>query len=246
MKALDLHPWRVSYEQALAIQAALRRRVRLVPLRRAPRLVAGADVAYSRPTHRMHAAVVVLDMPSFEVVEVARSVSMARFPYIPGLFSFREIPPLLRAFSRLRCAPDVILFDGQGLAHPRRLGLACHAGILLATPAIGCAKSRLVGEHDPVGPRRGDREDLTVEGDVVGVALRTRPGVKPVFVSPGHRVDLASAINVVLATSRGFRLPEPVRLAHRATTVLMRRRDSGLAPPRHRGYPDLLRSVVTG
>lgn len=244
MKALDLHPWHVSYEQALAIQASLRRRLRLTPLLRAPRLVAGADVAYSRRTHRMYAAVVVLAMPSFEVVEVAESVSMARFPYIPGLFSFREIPPLLRAFRRLRRAPDAILFDGQGLAHPRRLGLACHAGVLLATPSIGCAKSRLVGEHDPVGPRRGDRAELTLEGDVVGAALRTRAGVKPVFVSAGHRVDLASAIDVVLATARGFRLPEPVRLAHRATTALMRRSDPGLGPPRRRGYPDLLRPIA--
>ena len=245
MEPLDLHPWRVSYAQALEIQASLRRRMRLTPLRRAPRLVAGADVAYSRLTHRMYAAVVVMEMPSFEVVEVAESVSSARFPYIPGLFSFREIPPLLRAFGRLRRTPDAILFDGQGLAHPRRFGLACHAGVLLATPTIGCAKSRLVGEHAPVGPRRGDRADLLFEGEVVGVALRTRAGVKPVFVSAGHRVDLASAIDVVLATTRGFRLPEPVRLAHRATTALMRRADPRLSPPRRRDYPDLLKAVRT-
>jgi deoxyribonuclease V len=245
MKALDLHPWRVSYEQALAIQAALRRRVRLTPLRRAPRLVAGADVAYSRPTHRMYAAVVVMELPSFEVVETAESVSMARFPYIPGLFSFREIPPLLRAFRRLRSVPDVILFDGQGLAHPRRFGLACHAGVLLATPTIGCAKSRLVGEHADVGTRRGDRADLRVDGEVVGVALRTRPTVKAVYVSPGHRVDIASAVDLVLATSQRFRLPEPLRLAHHATNALMRRTDSRLSLPRRRGYPDLIKSIRT-
>lgn len=240
MKALDLHSWRVSYEGALAIQAALRRRVRLTRLRRAPRLVAGADVAYSRETHRMYAAVVVLELPSFEVVDTAESVSMARFPYIPGLFSFREIPPLLRAFGRLRSRPDAILFDGQGLAHPRRFGLACHAGVLLATPTIGCAKSRLVGDHAAVGPRRGDRSDLHLGGDVVGVALRTRDHVKPVFVSPGHRVDVAAATDLVLATTRGFRLPEPIRLAHNATTALMRRKEPRLKPPRTRGYPDLL------
>jgi len=246
MKTIALHPWRVSYEEALTIQAGLRRRLRLTPLRRAPRLVAGADVAYSRPTHRMYAAVVVLELPSLRVVETAESVSVARFPYIPGLFSFREIPPLLRAFKRLRRVPDVVIFDGQGLAHPRRLGLACHAGVLLGTPSVGCAKSRLVGEHGRVGAKVGDRADLVHEGDVVGVALRTRPGARPVYVSPGHRVDVASAVRVALATTRGFRLPEPVRLAHRATTALMRRRDPHLPRPRGRGYPDFVGKVTPG
>lgn len=240
MKALDLHPWRVSYHDALAIQAALRRRLRLTPLRRAPRLVAGADVAYSRVTHRMYAAIVAIEVPSLEIVETATSVSMARFPYIPGLFSFREIPPLLRAFRLLRSVPDAILFDGQGLAHPRRFGLACHAGVLLARPSVGSAKSLLVGRHAAVGPARGDRADLVHEGDVVGVALRTRPGVKPIYVSAGNRVDLASAIDLVLATTRSFRLPEPVRLAHRATTALMRRLDPRFSSPLERRYPDLL------
>lgn len=240
MEPLDLHPWRVSYHDALAIQAALRRRLRLKPLRRAPRLVAGADVAYSRASHRMYAAVVVLELPTFEVVETAHSVSMARFPYIPGLFSFREIPPLLRAFRRLKSDPDAILFDGQGLAHPRRFGLACHAGVLLARPSLGCAKSLLVGKHAVVGPARGDRADLVHEGEVVGAALRTRSRVKPVYVSAGHRIDLASAIGLVLATARQFRLPEPVRLAHQATTALMRRTEPHVTPPRRRGYPDLL------
>jgi deoxyribonuclease V len=239
MKALDLHPWRVSYHEALAIQAALRRRLRLTPLRRAPRLVAGADVAYSSLTHRMYAAVVVIKLPSLEIVETATAVSMARFPYIPGLFSFREIPPLLRAFERLRRAPDAILFDGQGLAHPRRFGLACHAGVLLSRPSVGSAKSLLVGKHAAVGPARGDRADLVHEGEVVGVALRTRPNVRPIYVSAGHRVDLASAIHLVLATTGSFRLPEPVRLAHRATTALMRRLDPGLSPPRQRRYSNL-------
>jgi deoxyribonuclease V len=188
----------------------------------------------------MYAAVVVVELPSLEVVETRGAVSMARFPYIPGLFSFREIPPLLRAFRRLRSTPDAILFDGQGLAHPRRFGLACHAGVLLATPTIGCAKSRLVGEHAAVGPRRGDRSDLRVGGDVVGVALRTRDSVKPVFVSPGHLVDLASAVDLVLATTRGLRLPEPIREAHNATSALMRRQDPRLKAPRQRSYPDLL------
>ncbi|HEY7513384.1 MAG TPA: endonuclease V, partial [Vicinamibacteria bacterium] len=162
----------------------------------------------------------------------------ARFPYIPGLFSFRELPPLLAAFARLERRPDVLLFDGQGLAHPRGLGLACHAGVLFGVPSVGCAKSRLVGTHDPVGGDRGAWTPLAFEGRTVGAALRTRTGVKPVYVSPGHLVDLASSIRLVLDTTERFRLPEPIRLAHAATGDLMRRLDPRAPVPRTRGYPD--------
>jgi deoxyribonuclease V len=236
MRVADLHPWKVSTRQAFEIQQSLRERLRLRPLRREVRLVAAADVAYSRPTHRMYAAVVALRLPTFEVVEISAAHQLARFPYVPGLFSFRELPPLLRAFETLQSRPDVVLFDGQGLAHPRRMGLACHAGLLLGTPTVGCAKSRLVGEHGPVPARRGGRADLVHEGEVVGAVVRTRTGVKPVYVSPGHLVDLDSAVRLVLETARRFRLPEPVRLAHLATRDLMRRMDPGLRPPRTRRY----------
>lgn len=156
----------------------------------------------------MYAAIVVVRLPDFEVVEVAGAAMSARFPYIPGLFSFREVPPLLRAFARLRTRPDAILFDGHGRAHPRRFGLACHAGVLLDCPSVGCAKSILVGEHVPVGLSRGARAPLVAGGETIGAALRTRPGVRPVYVSVGHRVDLDSAVRLVLATTRGFRLPQ--------------------------------------
>lgn len=240
--APSLHPWRVSYREAVAIQESLRARLRIEPLPRRIRLVAGADVAYSRPTHRMYAAVVVVVLPSLEVVEVAEAHSRARFPYIPGLFTFRELPPLLQAFRRLHREPDVLLFDGQGLAHPRRFGLACHAGLLLGKPSVGCAKSRLVGTHGRLGPERGAFADLVFEGAVVGAALRTQHAVKPVYVSPGHRADVATALDLALATAPRFRIPEPIRLAHRATASLRRRLDPLARPPARRDYPDYVRA----
>ena len=224
------------------MQERLRARLNFAALRRPVRLVAGADVAYSRPTHRMHAAVVLLELPSLRVVESAEASLLARFPYIPGLFAFRELPALLAAFERLKGSPDVLMFDGHGLAHPRGFGLACHAGILFDRPSIGCAKSILVGAHGPLGDERGARADLVFQGRSVGAAVRTRDGVRPVYVSPGHRIDLDSAIDLVLATNAGFRLPEPVRLAHAATTARMRRLDPRLRPPRDRGYPDFVNS----
>jgi deoxyribonuclease V len=241
MRIAELHPWRVSTQEASAIQRSLRARLRLRPLRREVRLVAAADVAYSRKTHRMYAAVVVVRLASFEVVEEATAHQLARFPYIPGLFSFREMPPLIGAFSRLKSRPEVVLFDGQGLAHPRRLGLACHAGLLLETPTIGCAKSRLVGEHRPVPAGRGGRADLVHEGDVVGAVVRTRAGVSPVFVSPGHLMDVDSAVDLVLRATDRFRLPEPLRQAHHATVTLMRQMDGRLSPPRTRRYANYRR-----
>jgi deoxyribonuclease V len=240
MDARDLHPWRVSYEEAVAIQQSLRRRLRIAPLPRRIRLVAGTDVAYSRPTHRMYAAVVVVALDTLEVVETVEAVSTARFPYIPGLFTFRELPPLLGAFRKLRSEPDAILFDGQGLAHPRRFGLACHAGLLLDKPSVGCAKSLLVGEHAPVGSTRSAFARLTHGGEVIGAALRTRAAVKPVYVSPGHRADLSTSIRLVLAATGRYRIPEPIRLAHQATTALRLRLDGRVAPPARKDYPDFV------
>jgi deoxyribonuclease V len=241
MRVTQLHPWRVSTREAREIQRALRARLRLEPLRQEVRLVAAADVAYSRSTHRMYAAVVVVRLPGFETVETATACQLARFPYIPGLFSFRELPPLLGAFARLKSEPEAVLFDGQGLAHPRRLGLACHGGLLLETPTAGCAKSRLVGEHGPLPTRRGGRAELVLEGDAVGAVVRTRAHVSPVFVSPGHLMDVDSAVDLVLQATGRFRIPEPLRLAHHATTTLMRQRDPGLAPPRNRRYANYRR-----
>jgi len=243
VNAAALHPWRVSHRQAVEIQVRLRAEVRLEPLAAPPRLVAGADVAYSRLTHRMYAAIVVLSVPEMAVVETRRAVMRARFPYIPGLFTFRELPPLLGAFERLRAAPDLLMFDGHGLAHPRRFGLACHAGLLLDTPSVGCAKKRLVGEHDAVGPKRGDRAPLTIGDEMVGAVVRTRPGVKPVYVSPGHRIDIDSAVGAVLLSLGRYRIPEPTRLAHQATAAMMREIDRRDRAPARRTYPDFVGAV---
>jgi len=188
----------------------------------------------------MYASVVVCELPSLRVAEAAWAVRGARFPYIPGLFSFREVPPLLAAFARLERRPDVLLFDGQGWAHPRRFGLACHAGLLLGRPSVGCAKSILVGRHAELGRARGSRADMIHEGEVVGAAVRTREGVKPVYVSIGHRADLSSAVSLVLEVTPKLRLPEPLRLAHRATQELMRRRDRRAPIVERRSYPDFV------
>ncbi len=239
MKARALHPWRVSHAQAVGIQEALRGRLVAAPLPERPRLIAGADVAYSRRTHRVYAAVVMVELPSLETVESVGVTRAAAFPYIPGLLSFREVPPLLDAFEQLSRAPDVLVFDGQGLAHPRRFGLACHAGLLLDAPSVGCAKTRLVGEHGAVPDRRGASVPLRVEGETVGAVARTREGVNPVFVSPGHRADTASAVELVLALAARYRLPEPQRRAHRATAALYAR-DRGRPAARVRTYPNFV------
>ncbi len=229
----------MSYPQAVDIQDRLRLKLVTEPLPAQPKLVAGADVAYSRRTHRVYAAIVVVALPSLETVETVGVVRRATFPYIPGLLSFREIPPLLKAFERLQRVPDVLVCDGQGLAHPRRFGLACHAGLLLDVPSIGCAKTRLVGEHRSVSARRGGSAPLIIDGEPVGAVVRTRAGVKPVFVSPGHRADVGSAVDLVLALATRYRLPEPQRRAHQATVALYRQ-DTGRPGPRVKTYSGFL------
>jgi deoxyribonuclease V len=162
------------------------------------------------------AAVVVLRYPGLEIVERKVITMPVVFPYVPGLLSFREVPLILAACEQLTVTPDLFIADGQGVAHPRRLGLACHLGLFLVVPTIGCAKSILCGRHDEVGEERGDSAPLYDDGEVVGAAVRTRRGVKPVYVSIGHKVDLRTAIDWVLACCYRYRLPEPTRLAHLA------------------------------
>jgi deoxyribonuclease V len=176
------------------------------------RIVAGVDASYKDVAR---AAVVALSFPALEVLETAVAVRAIPFPYVPGLLSFREAPAVLDALAKLRARPDVLIFDGQGLAHPRRLGLASHLGVYLDLPSVGCAKSRLVGRYEEPGPATGDRAPLVDRGEVVGVALRTKPRTKPLFVSVGHKIDLETAVALVLACLRGYRLPEPTRLADR-------------------------------
>jgi deoxyribonuclease V len=216
------HDWDLAVPEARALQEQLRGRVVERDTGREPRLVAGADVSYDRRSPELHAAVVVLDAESLEVVESAGVRARARFPYVPGYLSFREIPPVLEAFARLRAVPDLILCDGQGRAHPRRFGLACHLGVLLDLPTLGCAKSRLIGEYREPGPRRGAHTLLRDGAEVIGEVVRTRSFVKPVFVSVGHRISLETARRTVLRLAPRYRLPEPIRAAHREVNRLRR------------------------
>jgi deoxyribonuclease V len=214
MRARSLHPWNVNYRDAIRIQEKLRADISLINSTWAIRYVVGTDVSYSRKGDAGIAAVVAFSYPDLEILDETIAVGKISFPYIPGLLSFREAPLLIQAFRNLRHLPDVVLYDGQGIAHPRSFGLASHMGLLLNVPSIGCAKEKLVGAFGDVGLPRGSTTPLTMGGKTVGAVVRTRTGVKPVFVSPGHRIDLETSIEVVLKTCRGFRLPEPLRRAH--------------------------------
>ena len=205
--------------RAQALQARLRRRVRTRGGPHRVRLVAGADLAYRADGSRAWAAVVLWSPSDGTVVETATASGRPSFPYVPGYLSFREGPLLLRAFGRLRHRPNLVLFDGQGIAHPRGIGLASHLGVLLDLPSVGCAKSRLVGEHGEPGPRRGDWTPLVLAGRRVGAVVRTRDGVKPLWVSPGHRIGIRQAVRWTLACCR-MRVPEPIRLAEQVVNRL--------------------------
>ncbi|MBN1370055.1 MAG: deoxyribonuclease V [Dehalococcoidaceae bacterium] len=181
-----------------------------------PGLIAGADVSVNRFGKIGWAAVVVLNYPGLDIEDAVVVEREVTFPYVPGLLSFRELPLIVSAFEKLRIKPDLVIMDGQGIAHPRRLGLAAHLGLVIETPVIGCAKSRLCGEYREPGTIKGDSEPLIYKGETVGTVLRTRDGVRPVFVSPGHRIGINSASKWVLNTCRGYRLPEPIRQAHLA------------------------------
>lgn len=217
-----LHPWDLSAAEARDLQRELGMRVLTDRPLPPYRTVAGADVSYDRFSPVLHAAVVVLDAGTREVIERVGVMAKATFPYVPGLLSFREAPALLEAFRILKSNPDVVLCDGQGIAHPRRMGIASHLGLWLGVPTIGCAKSRLFGTYDEPGPRRGDRAPLAGRGEVVGSVVRTKDRVKPLFVSPGHLCDLESAVEVVMAMSGRYRLPEPNRMAHEYVNGLRR------------------------
>jgi deoxyribonuclease V len=188
--------------------------------------VAAMDVSYDRRSPWMFAGVVVLRLSGFELVEQAAVCCRSRFPYVPGLLSFRESPAGLEAWGRLRTRPDCLICDGHGYAHPRRFGFACHFGLLVDLPTIGCAKRVLVGDYREPGPRRGSTADLVLEDEVIGTAVRTREGASPVFVSVGHRISLARAVAIVLATSPRYRIPEPIRQAHALVNRLRETRAS--------------------
>lgn len=217
--------WPESTAHAGKVQQELAAKVRLRPLLKHPRLVAGVDAAFS--DRLVFAAACLFSLPDLELVDESGAVEALRFPYVPGFLTFREGPGIIAAVKALAVRPELILVDGQGIAHPRRIGIASHLGVLLNVPSIGCAKSRLVGEHEEPGPKKGDWAPLVDRGRTVGAVVRTKAGVQPVFVSPGHLVDLAGSIALVMETVGRFRIPEPLRRADAMSRMLKKRSGRG-------------------
>ena len=219
-----LHDWNLTPREAVELQQQLRARVRLEPLGRKIETVAGADISFNKFSPVVYAGLVVLRLPTLEVVEEVGVVSETRFPYVPGLLSFRETPSVLEAWAKLKTEPDAVMFDGQGIAHPRRVGIASHVGLLIERPTFGCAKSVLVGKYEEPALTRGSWTPLVdpKTQETVGAALRTKAKVQPIYVSPGHLIDLAAAIELTLACDGGYRQPEPTRRAHLLVNALRR------------------------
>ena len=210
------HDWNLTPDQAIALQRQLTTEVisnKPIDLN-AVRLVAGVDVSVKENTSQ--AAVVVLSFPDLQIVETVLAHRPTPFPYIPGLLSFREGPVLEEAFEKLQREPDVFIFDGMGIAHPRRIGIASHMGLWLQKPTIGCGKTLLIGRFGELPDEKGAYSNLVDKGQVIGVALRTRAGTKPVYISPGHLADLPTSIDLVMRCTPKYRLPEPIRAAHNA------------------------------
>jgi deoxyribonuclease V len=224
----ELNRWDVTPSEAVELQRQLRERLVLRP---PPGLrverVAGADISTEKGNDTGFGGIVVLDVATLVPVAQASAAVQLGFPYVPGLLSFRELPIVAAVWSRLTVRPDVVIFDGQGTAHPRRMGIACHGGLLFDVPSVGCAKSLLVGTHGKLGEAQGSTAPITHKGEVVGMAVRTRKGVQPVYVSPGHLMDLPTAVELVLKVSPKYREPETTRHAHRLVNAV--RRASGEA-----------------
>ena len=208
------HDWNLSPREAIALQNELRNRVLEAAPTRPIETIAGADISFNKFSSTIYVAVVVLRLPDLQVVEEATVIGEAQFPYVPGLLSFRELPAVLEAWQKLSIEPDCVMFDGQGLAHPRRFGIACHAGLWLNRPTLGCAKSVLVGTFDEPAPERGSWTPMIHKGETVGAALRTKNKTKPIYVSVGSEMDLDSTIELTLRCDGGYRQPEPTRRAH--------------------------------
>jgi deoxyribonuclease V len=233
MQYKNLHKWDVSPAEAVGIQNVLREKIILESTPLHPSLIrgelkegyiAGADISYDRSSHSGYSVVVVMGFPDLEIIEEQWANGDVQFPYIPGLLAFREGPILLKAFEKIKKEPDLIIFDGQGIAHPRGIGIASHIGIILDKPSIGCAKSRLFGRYKEPGGNRGDFSCLYgKENEIIGAAVRTRTNTKPVFVSAGYKIDLPTSIEFILKSTRGYRIPEPTRIAHTMVNGLMKR-----------------------
>src|SRR3954464_6293774 len=218
----QLHDWAMTPREAVELQKTLRERVRLQPLTKKIKTIAGADISFNKFEPTVYAGIVVLRLPTLEVVEEVGVVSETKFPYVPGLLSFRESPSVLEAWAKLKTEPDAVMFDGQGIAHPRRVGIASHVGLIINRPTLGCAKSVLVGKFEEPDLERGSWTELVDKGEIVGAAVRTKTKVQPIYVSPGHLIDLAGAVELTLRCDGGYRQPEPTRRAHLLVNALRR------------------------
>ncbi len=220
MKINQLHDWNLTHSQAILLQKELAGLVKHQKIKAEPKTIAGLDCAFSKDGKKIIAVVVVLRFGDFELVETVNAVQKVTFPYIPGLLSFREAPVCIAAAKKLKAAPDVFMIDGQGIAHPRRLGLAAHLGLFFDKPTIGCAKSRLTGHFDEPLQEKGVFTSLKDKDEIIGSVVRTRTNVKPVFVSVGNKCLLEDAIEITFACATKYRLPEPTRLAHQLVSRL--------------------------
>ena len=218
------HSWALTAKEAIAIQKALASQVRIEPLPSGLKILGAADISYSKHTDLLTAVILTFRLPGLDLLESVHHVCRATFPYVPGLLSFREVPPLLEAYRKIGQKPDVLLCDGQGIAHPRKLGFAAHLGLHLGIPTVGCAKSRLCGEHDSLTLKKGSSKPLMLNGEQIGLVFCSRDGVKPIYISPGHLCDIPSSKRLISRCLRRYRIPEPLRLAHIEAN---RRRASG-------------------
>ena len=214
MKQIIKHKWNVSLNEAKEIQCFLKERLRIQPLKKKIHTVCGIDTAFDNRNFKCFTAAVLLSYPEMEILEELYIIDKFTFPYIPGYLTFREGPSIIKALKRLKTKPDILMFDGQGIAHPIQMGIASHIGILFDIPSIGCAKSRLYGKFNEMGKEMGDFSFLFDKiNRKIGTVLRTRKSVKPVFVSPGHLIDIKNSMKLVLSSAIKYRLPEPTRLA---------------------------------
>jgi len=220
--AHPLHPWNVSVDEAIRIQETLREGIILKKTFSELRHIGGGDVGYSKNKNLLIGVITVFSFPEMEMLDFATACGKIPFPYIPGFLSFREGPILINAFKQLKIKPDLMVFEGQGIAHPRDFGLASHLGLWLDLPSIGCTKTPLLYGFVSPGTPKGNYKSILKEGKEVGAVLRTREGVKPIFISPGHRIDLPTTIQIILSTCPKFRIPEPLRKAHQLTRIFQR------------------------
>ena len=220
MKIKDLHSWSVTPKQAVVIQQRLSPKIIREDRIGKVNYIAGVDSGFENGGKFIRAAVVILEFPSLTLKETSIARLPTAFPYVPGLLSFRELPVVLEAFSNLDQEPDLLICDGQGIAHPRRIGIASHLGLLTGLPSIGVGKSRLIGTHDPVKDKKGEWTPLRDRGEIVGAVLRTRQGVKPVYISIGHMVSLNTAVAYAMACTTRFKLPETIRAAHKYASII--------------------------